>query len=180
MTHPSWLAFAPLLAALVWAAVQDVRTRTIRNELTVAMVVAGLVQSCLATGTVGPGQAALGMAAGFGLGLGMFVLGALGGGDVKLLAAVGAWLGPAGAVATFAGAAIVGLFIVVGQAAWSGRLAALCRNSALIAVNVLHVTQLGTEHAAHTGRTHTSVGRPLPYAVPVLAAVVLAVVLRPG
>ena len=134
---------------------------------------AGLIQSATVYGTVTPPAAILGLLCGFGLGLALFVLGALGGGDVKLLAAAGAWLGAALVVQVFLAAAVVGLVIVLTQCAIQRRLPALFRNSALVVVNLVHLREVGLDHASATGQSCRSIDRPLPYAVPVLLATVL-------
>src|SRR5438270_8400 len=61
--------------------------------------------------------------AGFGLGFALFfvlwVLGACGGGDVKLFAALGAWVGPALAVGVLAGTVVVLAAAVAARAVWT-------------------------------------------------------------
>jgi len=173
MTQTSLVLYAPLLAALTWAAVQDVRTRRIRNELTFPLVLAGIVQSFFAMHTVSPSAACFGLLVGFALTFIMFAMGAIGGGDVKLMAAVGAWMGPAGALQVFAGAALVGLVVVLFQSFRQKRLGLLFRNSAVLAINVLHAQDVGMDHVSETGKSSRSVDKPLPYAVPILAATVL-------
>jgi prepilin peptidase CpaA len=175
---PQALPLLPMLALLVWAAVQDLHSRRIRNWLTLALMCAGLANSFLPTAAVSPMQAGLGLAAGFALPFVLFALGALGGGDVKLLAGIGAWVGPVAVVQVFLVAAVVGLVIVLGQCAWQGRLLALFRNSALLAINLANIGSVGVKHASETGRACRSIDRPLPYAVPVLLAT-LIVVARP-
>lgn len=166
----------PLMLLLVWAAVEDLRARRIPNVITLTLLASGLLRAALFDGTPTFAQALAGMGVGFGLTFVLFVLGAMGGGDVKLMAAVGAWLGPWGALGVYAVAAVVGLVIVLVQAAASGRLAALFRNSGLIVVNLMHVSQVGVEHAKATGQECRSVQKPLPYAVPVLVAVAVVVI----
>lgn len=173
MTQQTLLAAAPLGAALIWAAVQDLHSRRIPNVLTFALVLCGIAQSFMDSGTVSPMQSLLGFATGFMLTFVLFAIGALGGGDVKLLAGVGAWLGPQMALAVFAAAAIVGMVIVLVQALAQGRLTTLFRNTAVVGINLMHLRDVGVEHAAATGRGCRSVERPLPYAVPVLIATVL-------
>src|SRR3982751_5850643 len=122
MTPYRVLAYAPLLALLSWAAVQDVRTRRIRNWLTFSLALCGLAQSFAPNPTVAPMDAALGLLTGFALTVPLFAIGALGGGDVKLMAAIGAWLGPWPALQVFLGRAVVGMVIVLCQAGMAGRL----------------------------------------------------------
>jgi prepilin peptidase CpaA len=161
----------PLLLMLIWAAMVDLRTRRIRNWLTFSMILTGLLRPILVGGPLSVEQAALGMVVGMALPLALFALGALGGGDVKLLAGVGAWLGPFPAVEVFCLAAIFGMVIVLVQATAQGRLGTLSRNSAVLAMNLVHINDVGLEHATATGKSSRSVDKPLPYAVPVLMAV---------
>src|SRR5687768_11743315 len=87
---------ATLLALLGSAMWCDIRTRRIPNKL----VLVGLATSFVAQGLRGlDGTQAwfLGTLAGFGLLLPLYVIRAMGAGDVKLMAMVGSFLGPAGA-----------------------------------------------------------------------------------
>ena len=169
------LHFVPLLALLCWAAATDLRERKIRNWLTLTLMLTGLAQSLMPIHSCTLGGSALGLLSGFGITLILFLMGALGAGDVKLLAGVGAWLGPAGVLAVFVLEAILGLIIVLGQALWQRRLPVLLRNSALVLVNVVHLNEVGMEHVKATGKSARSVSRPLPYAVPTLAAVAILI-----
>jgi prepilin peptidase CpaA len=171
------LPLGPMLVLLLWAAVQDVRTRRIRNWLTFSMAAAGLLASLLHRSPIVPSQAGLGLLIGFAIPFVLFVLGALGGGDVKLLAGIGAWIGPVEIVEVFAAAAIVGLVIVLVQCTAQGKLFALLRNSAVMAISLVHVNQLGVDHAAATGQSCRSIDRPLPYAMPVFIATILVVLM---
>jgi len=157
---------------LTWAAVEDFRSRRIRNWLTFSMIVTGFAQSFIGPSVVTPWQSLLGFLAGAALLTALFALGAVGGGDVKLLAGVGAWVGPMAAFEVFCAEAVIGMVIVIAQAAAQGRLRVLSRNSAVLAVNLIHVGDVGLEHTTATGQSCRSVDRPLPYAVPVLLAVI--------
>jgi prepilin peptidase CpaA len=104
---------ASLAVLLIGAGVQDLRTMHIANGFSLA--IAGLfvvwAGSELAAGRMSPGG--LGLAVGcavavFAAGAAAFAVGALGGGDVKLLAAVSLFAGPAGLVDFLAVTAIVG------------------------------------------------------------------------
>src|SRR4051794_17892217 len=144
--------YVPLLVLLVWAAVSDIRARLIRNWLTGSLILTGLIQSIGPIPIVTPGNAALGLLAGLGLLIVPFAIGAVGGGDVKLLAGIGAWMGPAAVFQIFLVEAVVGLVIVLAQAAAAGRLRMLARNSAILAVNIAHAGDLGIDHVEQTGR----------------------------
>jgi prepilin peptidase CpaA len=171
------LSYAPLLVLLCWAAVGDLRARVIRNWLTFSLMITGLIQSVGPAATVTPGAAALGLLTGFGLLLMPFAIGAIGGGDVKLLAGIGAWVGPIAVFQIFAVEAVIGMGIVLAQAAASGRLKALFQNSAVLALNMAHADRLGTDHLQKTAQHCRSIDRPLPYAVPTLAATLLVLAL---
>jgi prepilin peptidase CpaA len=74
----------------VVAAIYDLRTRRIPNSLTVSGVGLGLLIHALSGGIL---SALLASLIGFAVGLTFFQIGAVGGGDVKLIAALGALLG---------------------------------------------------------------------------------------
>jgi prepilin peptidase CpaA len=117
-------AFIALVAGLVAATVIDLRSRRIPNELTAAMAGVGL--GLAATGTSGMTVAA--SFTGFFLGLVLmmpgYLLGATGAGDVKLMGAVGAIVGPALVVSAFLFTAIAGGVLAVVVAARRQRLTA--------------------------------------------------------
>jgi prepilin peptidase CpaA len=116
--------FCLLLVALLGLALgYDVATRRIPNWLVLAGLLAGLACSLFATPDSGLGlrQSLLGALAGLAVMLPLYFLRAMGAGDAKLMAAIGAFLGPM----QVAGAAL--LTFVVGGAL--SLLAALCSRS---------------------------------------------------
>ncbi|WP_428936830.1 A24 family peptidase [Fontivita pretiosa] len=170
------LPLLPMFAMLALAASLDWRARRIPNWLTLGLAAGGLVNSLFpATRLAGPDQALLGAGLGLALTFPMFWLGAIRGGDVKLIAALGAWLGPIGVIKLLVVQALVGLVIVLVQCAARGKLTALLSNSAVLAMNVAHVRELGADHVGQAGQAYRSIDRPLPYAVPVLLAAVIVV-----
>src|SRR5580765_7089499 len=95
----------PVITTVTWgatgvlavvAAVADVRTRRVPNALTFGAAAAGMGYATVHGGLGGLESSVLGCLIGVGLFLPLFALGGMGGGDVKLLAAFGAWLGPLG------------------------------------------------------------------------------------
>jgi prepilin peptidase CpaA len=173
MTWHALVLFAPLVVMLAVAAAIDLRSRRIPNALTGMIALLGLMQSFTAGHTVAPWQSVLGLLTGAALLLALFAIGAVGGGDVKLLAAAGAWLGPKLVFQVFLVEAILGMLIVLFTCAIHGRLGLLMNNSMLLATNIAHVNQLGPEHVQETGAACRSVDRPLPYAVPIFLATLI-------
>jgi len=173
MTWHALILFAPLVVMLAVAAAIDIRSRRIPNALTGLIALVGLMQSCTAMHTVTPWQSILGLLTGAGLLLALFALGAVGGGDLKLLAAAGAWLGPRLVFQVFLLEAILGMLLVLITCAIHGRLRLLMNNSLLLATNIAHVNKLGTDHVQATGESCRSVDRPLAYAVPIFIATII-------
>ena len=89
------------------AIVEDLRTRKLPNWLTVTGAVAGFgLAAC--DGWHGLWPAATGAVAGFAILLPLFLLRGMGGGDIKLMAAFGTLLGPAGVLVAAALASMIG------------------------------------------------------------------------
>ncbi len=116
---PTWYALqGAILLSLVFAiALIDSRHYLIPDPLSLGGLAAGLAYSIL-PGHPTPLVSLLGAAAGFGVLFGVGVLGewvfkkpAMGGGDMKMMAMVGAFLGPAGAMLTIFLGALVGTIV---------------------------------------------------------------------
>lgn len=89
---------AIVIAISFVACISDLRTRRIPNVLTLGSALVALVVATFTRGAPGLLDAAGGWLVATVIFFGPFALGGLGGGDVKLLGALGAWLGPEGAV----------------------------------------------------------------------------------
>jgi prepilin peptidase CpaA len=90
------------------AAVIDLRTRRIPNILTATLAAVGLGLAAAGIGRVGLGAALLGCLLGLAFMMPGHIFGATGAGDVKLLAAAGALLGPKDTIFAFLYTAIAG------------------------------------------------------------------------
>jgi prepilin peptidase CpaA len=75
------------------AAVVDVREYRVPNALTLPLLLLGVLYHTLAGGVEGLQLSLLGAVSGFASLILAYAIGILGGGDVKLVAAIGAWLG---------------------------------------------------------------------------------------
>jgi prepilin peptidase CpaA len=126
--HPEvWNAL--VLAFVLTAAVGDIRWRKIPRLLTTAAVAAGLVFH-LVHGGLGWefASALIATLIAFGVGLSFFQLGAIGGGDVKLITALGALLGLDRWILAMEVAVLAAALIGIVQALRRGTLGQMLRN----------------------------------------------------
>jgi prepilin peptidase CpaA len=155
---------AAVAAITAVAAILDFRTRKIPNWLTVPAAVLGLAYHALGFGPVGPVSALLGLTIGFSLLILPWLLGGGGMGDVKLLAALGAWLGPVLILASFGLATVLAAFaaiIIVSVTALTEGFSATKRR---------YATAAAGRPMAVEGCPPRKVRRALPFAVPIAAS----------
>jgi len=108
------------LTLTLWIAWGDLRTRRIPNYLTLGTAVAGLAYNFMGHGLPGLADGILGMFLGCAFLILPYLWGGMGAGDVKALAALGAWLGPQLTVFLFCYMGIAGGVIALGYLAWQG------------------------------------------------------------
>ena len=140
-----------LAAGVSAAAFIDLRTRRVPNALTIPLAAIGL--ACAASGVSGLSfrAALVGLVLGLALMLPGYLFGATGAGDVKLLAAVGAWLGPALIGVAFLYTALVGGVLALVVARRRRRLAlTLDGTSKLITTRAANV--MAIEHPSANNR----------------------------
>lgn len=89
------IAWWPTCAVLAVATFTDLRSRRIPNWLVLPFLGSGILVNAWLHGWHGVGQSVAGLAVGLGIYGLLFCLGGMGMGDVKLCAAIGAWVGPA-------------------------------------------------------------------------------------
>lgn len=88
------ISWWPVFIAVIVATISDIRTRKIPNWLVFPLLLGGMVASTIVEGWHGLAQSALGiLLAAVAVGI-FYALGGMGMGDVKLCAALGAWIGP--------------------------------------------------------------------------------------
>ena len=167
----------PQVAALCVALIgcgTDLWARRVPNALTFGTAAAALVFHLVVGGGAGFGWSAAGWLTGMLLFLPLFVLRGLGGGDVKLLGALGAWLGPGPTVWIAIYAALAGGVLALAVSFARGYSSTALRNvwGLLTFWRIVGVRP-------HPGLTLESAGAPrLPYAVPIAAGLVLTIWLQ--
>jgi prepilin peptidase CpaA len=121
------VAFIALAVGLT-ACVTDLLSRRIPNVLTLGAAAAALFFHVSGEGMLGLQAAATGWVVGMVLFLPLFLLGGMGAGDVKLLAALGAWLGPWDAIWLAIYASVAGGVMAIAVAITHGYLHTALRN----------------------------------------------------
>lgn len=104
----------------VWMAWVDVKSLRIPNYLTFGGALAGLLYQLGFHGWGGLWHGFLGMVLGLALLILFYVIGGMGAGDVKALAALGAWLGPWQTLYLFIYMAFSGLLLIIFLFWWRG------------------------------------------------------------
>ncbi|HEX8521735.1 MAG TPA: A24 family peptidase [Tepidisphaeraceae bacterium] len=166
-----------LIVLVAIGACTDVRSRRIPNWLNLTLLASGLILSATMLRLVTPSQAFAGAGVGLAIPLVLHILGGLGAGDVKLLCGIGAWVGPKMVIYIIAGAAIAGLVLVIAQCLVERRVGVLLRNTGVLALSLVNLPRLGLGQVIETGQRCQSARRPMPYAVPVLAGTIAAMLM---
>jgi prepilin peptidase CpaA len=135
--------------------ITDVSTRRIPNKLTYLAMMIAIAGRFALQGWHGLGSALLGGLVGGGAFLIFFLLHAMGAGDVKLITAVGCFVGPGSAIEIVLASAIAGGVFAIIYALWQGRLRT-------VLVNCLDLIQF---HAAAGAEVHPSLNLSNPQAV---------------
>jgi len=164
------IAVSIVLVAVAW----DLKTRRIPNILTFGAAIAAFIVHGLIAGWSGVAGSLLGWVVGAALFFPIFALGGMGAGDIKLLGAIGAWLGPATVVwvALFSGIAggVMGLIVAL----CFGYLPQAFTN---ISCLLMHWRIAGPRPAPElTLASHR--GPRLAYAVPILAGLMVTLWVR--
>lgn len=162
LPHPA-LQF--VLAAIAFiAAITDLRTRTIPNWLTGGGMIAGAAVQIAVAGWAGAKAAALGLGLAMLIYLPLYLLRGMGGGDVKLMAALGAAAGPQNWLAIFLITSLVGGIAAVIVILASGSVGRTLRNLATILGSLLRLRapheaepELDVAHPSSRGLPHGAV-----------------------
>jgi prepilin peptidase CpaA len=153
------------LTLTLWIAWGDMKTRRIPNYLTLGIAVAGLAYNLMAHGLPGLVDGFLGMLLGFSFLIVPYTLGGTGAGDVKALAALGAWLRPELTVFFFCYMAIAGGVMSLGYMAWKGLLWQKLKAGWVLLVNFILCRPYGRAQNAPPAPTTEGIPYGMAFAV---------------
>lgn len=190
MNHltPSLIANAVLIVLcllLARAAWSDVRERRIANRLVFAGAFAGIVFNTVLPegsgfasalpGALGFWMSLGGLAAGLGLMLPMYLLRAMGAGDVKLIAMIGAFVGPRAIVGVVLATFIVGGVMILAVVLRNGSLGRVLDNLRTMLLSSFF--KLMMHEPPTLDAVRTSAGK-MPYALAIAAGTMIYIALK--
>jgi len=185
INHITIIVSGMLLAILlVTACLTDFRDRRISNKLVVIGTLTGIGLHILfpkgaglfstAAGSLGTMNALYGCAAGLGLMMPFYLLRAMGAGDVKLMAMIGAFLGPESVLDAVLMTCLSGGILAIVVAVWKGVFRRTIANMHLITTHTIMNALSG--HRPPIGTLSSSTVK-LPYALAITAGTVLQIIL---
>ena len=157
----TWLVLIP---AVLYACWMDWKERRVPNWLNAAIAAAGLAFQGTYFGWAGLSAAALGMLVGFGMLIGFWLMHAMGAGDVKLMAAIGAWFGPMMTFAAFCLGALIGGVLAMVMIVSAGKFWQALTNLQTIVVKARRLDTLFGDFGS--AKSFGSTSMLLPYGVP--------------
>jgi len=167
MNAPLWVAM-PLIALLAAAARADVRTRKIPNTLTFPALLLGLAMHTALHGFEGTGSSLSGIAIAMLIMLPGWLFRFMGAGDVKLMAAVGAWLAwPQALIAVLASLVMGGAIALI-----------VAMRRGLVRTAIANAGIMAQAAMARVAMPPVSTGVRFPFALAVLAGSTLALWVR--
>lgn len=164
-------ALTAIIVVVVALAIrEDLLRHRIPNALNLSALTLGLGLALLGAGVGGLAQAAGGVLVGCAALLPIYLLGGMGAGDVKLMSAAGAYLGPSGALLAAAVALVAGAVLAVGIVIWR---VAQARSQPATAPSIV------SSSASRTAASIALVRKErFPYAIAIAVGVVVVLWLR--
>jgi prepilin peptidase CpaA len=160
-----WLATCVMMVpGILWASWIDYAQRRVPNWLNASIAAMGFLAQGYFFGWSGLAAGLLGLLIGFAVLIVPWLMHGMGAGDVKLMMAIGVWLGPWLTLISFCVGGIVGGIIAVVMILSSGRLYLAYGNLLTICQKVTNKSTVFTEFGSAKSFGDTS--QLLPYGVP--------------
>jgi prepilin peptidase CpaA len=175
MTPTYWqMTCLVLVPAMIYASWIDYSQKRVPNWLNAAIALAGFCCQWLYFGWSGCATGALGLLVGFSALIGFWLIHAMGAGDVKLMAAIGVWFGPAMTLAAFCVGAIVGGVIAAVMILTAGRFWHAFVNFQTIMAKATRLNTLFSDFGSAKSLSDTS--QLLPYGIPLTIGSVIILI----
>lgn len=166
-----WLTCAIMVPGILWASWIDYKERRVPNWLNATIAAAGFIAQAWFFGWSGVGAAALGLLVGFAVLIVPWLMHGMGAGDVKLMMAIGAWLGPWLTFVSFCVGVVAGGVIAVAMIVASGRTWQAYFNLGTIVQKVSRRSTIFSEYGSAKSFGNSS--QLLPYGVPLTIGTLL-------
>jgi len=170
-----WM-LAILAPATLLASWNDYRTHRVPNLLNALLAASGIAAQGFIWGWSGVGQALAGMGVGFGLLFGLWLVRGMGAGDVKFMAAIGAWLGPELTLYAVAAGGITGGVLAIGMIIARGKWRETGTNFSVLLTKMSSMRTALSEFGS-VGSLAGQAG-VMPYAIPLTIGTGLAVLTK--
>ena len=158
------ITLAVMVPGILYAAWVDYAQRKVPNWLNAAIAAIGFIVQASFFGWTGIGWGAAGLAVGFALLIVPWLMHGMGAGDVKLMMAMGVWLGPWLTLVSFVVGAIIGGLVAIIMIVSTGRTIHAMANMQTIMTKVKRFDTAFGEYGG--ARTFGSTSQLLPYGVP--------------
>ncbi len=162
---------AVLVPGVLLASWIDYSQRRVPNWLNLSLIVAGIVVQAIYFGWAGCATGAWGLLTGFGLLIFPWMMHGMGAGDVKLLAAIGVWMGPLLTFYSFALGACIGGLVAAVMIISTGRLRMSCANLGIILAKCSNRQMIFSEFGS--AKSFGATSQLLPYGVPLSAGTLI-------
>ena len=167
---------AMLVPGILLASWFDYAQRRVPNWLNLALIIAGFVVQGCYFGSAGLVTGLWGLLAGFSLLIVPWLMHGMGAGDVKLLAAIGVWLGPLLTFYSFALGAVIGGLVALVMIVSTGRLQMACANMGVILMKCSTRETIFSEFGS--AKSFSATSQLLPYGVPLTAGTLIILAAR--
>ncbi len=158
---------AILVPGILLASWIDYAERRVPNWLNLSLILIGFVVQAAFFGWSGMREGGLGLLTGFGVLIIPWLMHAMGAGDVKLMAAIGVWIGPRLTFYSFSLGAVFGGLAAIVMILSTGRLRMAYANMGLIVTKLTSPQTMFSEYAST--KSFGSSSMLLPYGVPLTA-----------
>jgi len=162
---------AVLVPGILLASWIDYTQHRVPNWLNLSLIVTGFICQGVFMGWSGVATGFWGLLTGFGLLILPWMMHGMGAGDVKLMAAIGVWLGPLYTFYSFGLGALIGGLAGAVMIVSTGRLRMACANLGLILAKCSSRQTLFSDFGS--AKSFGSTSQLLPYGVPLTAGTLL-------